>query len=121
MASAQSSKSLGLDHAQANVALMMIVKKCRSAAMSQDVVKPAKNHLSQVCVINDYDLSLIIQCTYIFVVLLIQNVNEIIVPSPLTVLFFSDMPVDLKCLLKHAVSFFRYLSGEGTTLCKIFP
>ena len=48
MASVQSSKSPGLGHVQADVALMMIVKKCISAAMSQDVI-PAKNPLSQVC------------------------------------------------------------------------
>lgn len=48
-ASVQLSKSPGMDHVQAYAALTMIAKKCRSAAMSQDVVKPAKNPLSQVC------------------------------------------------------------------------
>jgi len=45
-ASVQSSKSPGLDHVQANAALTMIVKECRSAAMSQDVVKPVRNPIS---------------------------------------------------------------------------
>ena len=49
-ASVQSSSSPGLNHVQlAHAALTMIAKKCRSAAMSQDAIKPAKNLHSQVC------------------------------------------------------------------------
>lgn len=48
-ASVQSSKSPGLEHVQANVALTVTAKKCRSVAMSQDAVKSVKNPHLQVC------------------------------------------------------------------------